>query len=300
MQPMKLGLIGLDTSHVEHLAAIFNDPAHAGHIPGRRIVAAFPGGSPDFPLSIERMPKYRDRLRGEFGIEMLDSPAAVAAQVDAVLHTTVDGRRHPAEFAAIAPFGRPVFMDKPFAVTSADARAMADLADRHGVRLFSSSNLRFAEQLRTALADDSGGPVTGADFHGPMAWQPTQPGYFWYGIHVVEMLYAAFGRGCAAVSAIGNENHDVVTARWADGRLGALRGNRLGNRAFGGVIHRPNAVQVVDASAGRPAHLALAGAIAEFFGGGPAPVDLATTVEIVRFIEAANESRAAGGREVAL
>lgn len=300
MKTLKLGLIGLDTSHVEALASAFNDPGSPHAIPGARIEVAFPGGSPDFPLSIERLPRYTEKLSSHHGIRMLGSPREVAEVVDAVLLTSVDGRAHRRQFAEIAPLARPTFMDKPFATTSADARAMAALARMHGTPLFSSSNLRFAAALQAAATDVAGGAVIGADFSGPMPLQPTQPGYFWYGIHTVEMLYAVLGAGCESVRAVSTDSHEMIVGRWRDGRFGTARGNRAGNGAFTGVVHREKSDQWIDAAAGQPAHHGLALAVLAFFRTGVAPVPLEETVEIIRFIEAANESRAEGGAEVGL
>ncbi|MFI5335364.1 MAG: Gfo/Idh/MocA family protein [Opitutales bacterium] len=300
MSLLRLGLVGLDTSHVEGFAHLLNEPQSPDHIPGGRIVAAYPGGSPDFPLSADRVQGYTEKLRDKFGVAMLGSPAEVAATVDAVLHTTVDGRAHLAQFADIAPHRRPVFLDKPFAVTSADARAIAELARRHQTPLFSSSSLRFAGALQAALADAAGGPIFGAEFFGPLHLQPTQPGFYWYGIHTAEMLYAALGTGCVNVRVVATPDHELAIGNWRDGRIGQIRGNRAGSNVFGGVVHREKASQWVDVASGTRPDVGLTRAIMEFFRGGPAPVALDETLELIRFLEAANESRAQGGRTVAL
>lgn len=297
---LKLGVIGLDTSHVEALAATFNDPASPHAIPGTRITTAFPGGSPDFPLSWDRLPRYTELFRDRYEVTLVESPRAVAEAVDAVLLTSVDGRVHLRQFSDFADLRRPTFIDKPFAVTNADARALAALARQRGAPLFSSSNLRFAAGLRTALADASGGAILGADFSGPMPLQPTQPGYFWYGIHTVEMLYAALGPGCVAVNVVASPGHDVIVGRWRDGRLGIARGHLTGSQRFCGTLHRERTEQWLDASTGTPAAHTLARAIHDFFRGAPAPVSLDETVELIAFLTAANESRARGGAEVEL
>ncbi|MDB6127351.1 MAG: NAD(P)-binding protein [Verrucomicrobia bacterium] len=298
--PLKIGLVGLDTSHVEGFAALLHDPKNPDHVAGGRIVVGFPGGSPDFALSADRVGGYTKKLREEHQVVMVGSPREVAEAVDAVLLTTVDGRLHREQFAEIAPFRKPVFLDKPFAVTSADARAIATLAREHGTPLFSSSSLRFAGALQSALADDKGGKIFGADFFGPMNLQPTQPGFFWYGIHSAEMLYAAMGPGCLRVRVSSTPNHDVAIGTWNDGRIGTIRGNRAGNSAFGGVIHREKTNQWIDAAAGRRPDAGLMIAIMDFFRGGKSPVPLDETTELIRFLEAANESRANGGRDVEL
>lgn len=42
MQELKVGLVGLDTSHVVCFAGCFNDPADQFHVPGVKVVKAFP------------------------------------------------------------------------------------------------------------------------------------------------------------------------------------------------------------------------------------------------------------------
>jgi predicted dehydrogenase len=300
MGTLRIGIIGLDTSHVEGFAAKLNDPGHPDHIPGGRLVAGFPGGSPDFPLSADRVGGFTRTLREKYGVEMLGSPREVAAAVDAVLHTSADGRVHLAQFLEYADLRRPVFMDKPFATTSADARAIAAIAREHRVPIFSSSTLRFGGSLRAALADAAGGRIIGADFFGPLYLQPTQPGFFWYGVHAAEMLYAALGAGCERVRVASTPDHDVTVGTWRDGRIGTLRGDRAGNKSFGGCVHREGANTWVDADAGLRPDVGLAAQVMAFFRGGPAPVSLDEMVEVVRFLEAANESRDNGGREVRL
>jgi len=44
--PLKLGLIGLDTSHVIAFTQVLNNPDHADHVPGAKIVAAYKGSNP--------------------------------------------------------------------------------------------------------------------------------------------------------------------------------------------------------------------------------------------------------------
>jgi len=301
MKPLKLGIIGLDTSHVVGLAETFNDPNSAKALPGARIEVAFPAGSPDFPSSANRLALYTDKLRDEYGVRMVDSAKAVAEEVDAVLLTSVDGRVHLAQFSEIAAFRRPTFLDKPFALTTADARAIRDLSVKHGTPLFGCSSLRFAPELTSAIADtETGDRIIGADFAGPMAWNPPQTGYFWYGVHAVEMIYTALGVGCHSVTVTSNENHDVLVGLWKDGRIGVARGNRAGNNAFAGRLCREKGYQPIDVKTTSTAAHDLAKAILAFFQGGPTPVSLDETVELTRFLEAANESRDCGGKTVVL
>ena len=52
---LRVGVIGLDTSHAQEFTARLNDPANPSYVPGARVVAAFPVSSADLPNSAERI-----------------------------------------------------------------------------------------------------------------------------------------------------------------------------------------------------------------------------------------------------
>ncbi|GAA3408715.1 Gfo/Idh/MocA family protein [Paenibacillus hodogayensis] len=292
---LKIGIIGLDTSHATAFTQLLNDAAQQYHVPGGKVVVAFPGGSPDFELSISRVQGFTDKLRDEYGVQIVDSVEAVAKQSDAILLESVDGRVHLEQFAKIAPFGKPVFIDKPLAVASEDARQIAALAAKYGVAVMSASALRYAEGLTEVLGNAEKGAVIGVDAFGPMAIQPTQPGFFWYGIHTVEMVFAVLGKECVDVTVTTNDDHDIIVGRWADGRLATLRGNRKNNNSFGAVVHREKGSQFVDVySHPKPYYASLLERIIPLFQGKGAAIDFAESIAVIRFIEAANESRDSG------
>src|SRR4051812_34881337 len=155
MSDLKIGLIGLDTSHVIAFAKTLNRPDDPEHVPGGRIVAGFPGGSPDWEISHARVGKFTDQLRDEFGVKILDKPEAVADAVDLIFITAVDGRTHLDYVRQTIDARKPTFIDKPFATSSADAKEMFRLAEQHHVPMMSCSSLRYAQSLNEALADES-------------------------------------------------------------------------------------------------------------------------------------------------
>ena len=138
----RIGTIGLDTSHSPRFTALLNDPDEEYHVPGGRVVAAYPGGSPDFELSWSRVKGYTKQLRDQYGVAIMDSPQAVAEAVDLLLITSVDGRVHLKQLRQSLPFGRPTFVDKPFATSLTDAREMFRQAEKAGVPLMSCSAMR--------------------------------------------------------------------------------------------------------------------------------------------------------------
>ncbi|THF84486.1 Gfo/Idh/MocA family protein [Cohnella fermenti] len=294
--PLKLGVIGLDTSHVVAFAELLNDPNHPYHIPGGSIQAAYPGtASPDFELSCARLQPFTEELTNKFDVNLLDSEEAVAECCDAILLESVDGRVHPEQFRKIVPYGKPVFIDKPFALTAQDAREMIALAERYQVPLMSCSSLRYSEALSEQLRRMGDEPIAGADCYGPMAIQPTQPGLFWYGIHMVEMLYRVLGTGCIRVLAETNNDYDLIVGTWADGRIGTIRGNRKGNSSFGALIHGESATYYANAASHpKPYYASMLEKVIHLLHTGEADIDIRETLEIVRFMECANESRKTG------
>lgn len=290
---LKIGMIGLDTSHVTAFAQILHDPASPHNA---RITTAYAGGSMDIDLSIGRVAQFTEDLQVRFGTFIVESPEEVAHACDAIMIETIDGRKHLELFQQIAPFGKPVFIDKPLTVTSKDAKTILSLSKTHNVPWFSSSALRFNDAFVNALKNSSDqGEIIGVDVFGPMELIDVIPGYFWYGIHSVEMVFAALGSGCEAVQVTGNSNHDILVGSWSDGRCASVRGNRKGNESFGGTIHREKGSFSFDCSQMTIPHYAhLLDHIISFFRGSTPPVNPEETLQVIRFLEAANKSRTTG------
>ncbi len=294
-ETIKLGIIGLDTSHATSFTELLSNREHPYHVEGACVAAAYPGGSPDFELSISRVADFTERMRSQYQVEIVDSPEAVAERCDAILLESADGRVHLEQFRRIAPFGRPVFIDKPLAVSAQDAREIFVIADEYGIPVMSCSSLRYAAGLLEKLDDAEKGAIVGMDVYGPMAMQPTQPGLFWYGIHSAEMLFAVLGPHCVRVAATSTADHDLIVGTWADGRIGAIRGNRIGNNEFGALLHRERGSQLVDVQAHpKPYYASLLEQVMRMFRTGTPQVPAQETLAIIRFIEAANSSRETG------
>lgn len=297
MSILRIGMAGLDTSHVPAFANLLHDHSHEFHVPGARIVVAFPGGSPDFNLSIDRIAQFTGDLRDKHAVEIVDSLSALHGKCDAIMLESIDGRVHLEQFREVAGWGVPVFIDKPLALSVAEAQEIAEIASAKNVRVTSASAIRFAQRFQEAL--DAGGddPVIGGDFYGPMSFQEKCPGYFWYGIHTAEMLFATMGPGCRAVQAFREDLHDVVVGHWSGGRIGVLRGNRAGNNGFGGVIHRKTQSFAFDIASGtKPFYASLLERIIPFFRGETEIVPPTEMVEVIGFLEAANHSVATNTR----
>ena len=157
MSELKIGMIGLDTSHVVAFTRILNDSNNEHFLTGGNVVIAYPGGSSDMELSYNRIEGFTKELREKYKIEIVGSPEEVAEKSDAILLESVDGRVHLEQFRKIASFGKPTFIDKPFTTTTKDAKEIIRLAEEHGTPIMSSSSLRYSEGLMGALEDSEKG-----------------------------------------------------------------------------------------------------------------------------------------------
>jgi predicted dehydrogenase len=292
---LRIGMIGLDTSHCGLFTRVFNDSSYEYHIPGSRVTVAYPGGSSDLPSSYSRVGEYTEELRTKFGVAMVDTIEEVAERTDAILLTSLDGRVHVEQFRRIAAYGKPVYINKPFALSVRDAETLFELADKHHVALMSCSSLRYAKELTQSLLQDERGQIMGADAYSPMPLEANNPGWFWYGIHAVEMLYTALPKGCRAIRSYSNGNSESVVGVWEDGRIGTVRGNRMNNHDYGIAVHRESGTLTINPLAGkRPFYHPLLVELMNMFKTGKSPLDPTITLEITRFMEAANESRISG------
>jgi predicted dehydrogenase len=291
---LRIGMIGLDTSHVTAFARLLNDPQAPNHVPGGRVVAAFKGGSPDLESSWSRVEGYTKELQQTYGVKIVESIPALCQEVDAVMLESVDGRPHLEQARPVLQARKPIFIDKPVAGSLRDALEVYRLARRLRVPCFSSSSLRYHPGL-VELKQRDVGEVRGALSTGPAHLEPHHPDLFWYGIHPVEALYAALGPGCESVVRTATPHTDVVTGRWSGGRVGTLVGIREAAAPYRVTIFGTKAV--VDQKPGGD-YAPLIREVITFFQTGVAPVSPEETVELFAFMEAADESKRRGGQPV--
>jgi predicted dehydrogenase len=296
---IRIGIVGTDTSHVMHFTRILNDKSAPDHMPGARVVAAYKGGSPDIPSSYTRVNNYAEDLANKYGVKIVADIPTLCSLVDAVLLESNDGRVHLAQARQVIQAGKRLFIDKPLAATLEDAREIARLAREAGVPWFSSSSLRWGDIATTMTFPDT----TGIDVWGP--GQMEEHHYLdlgWYAIHPIEMLYALIGTGCEEVTRIAGgtfeAGSDIIVGRWKDGRVGTVRTLRPSG-GYGATVFRPKQVVRSPADAGA-SYVPLLRHILEFFHTGKAPVSNEETLEIFAFLDAAQRSKASGGKPMRL
>ena len=291
---LRLGIIGTDTSHATAFTRVLNEEQSQDHIPGARVVAAYKGGSPDIEESAKRVDQYAAELREKEGVKFVDSISELCPVVDGILLESVDGRPHLAQFREAVKCGKPVFIDKPLASTLADALEIERIAREGHIAWFSASTLRFS-----AVADLKTPNMTGAMVWAPGPLEPHhQLDLSWYGIHGVEMLYTLMGTGCVEVSRISSADSEVVTGKWRDGRLGTVHLQRPYGK-YGAVVFLQGEKVKADPDISF-SYVPLVKQIVSFMQTKIAPVPNEETMEMFKFMDAAQQSVALHGKAVGL
>lgn len=292
----KVGMIGLDTSHCIEFTKMLNDSNASPEFNGYKVVAAYPKGSKDIKTSVDRIAGYTDEIK-QYGVVIVNSIEDLLKKVDVVILETNDGRLHLEQAFPVIKAGKPMFIDKPIAASLKDAISIFDASKKYNVPVFSSSSLRFMENVQDVVARGKIGKVLGADTFSPAKLEKTHPDLFWYGIHGVELLYTLMGTGCKSVVRAHTNSTDAVVGIWTDGRIGTFRGTRTGESGYGGTVFGEKGNTIVGPYDG---YHALLLQITKFFETGITPVSSNDTLEICAFMEAAEDSKWKGGIPVTI
>ena len=289
---LRLGMIGLDTSHVIAFTKLLNDPKAKDHVEGGKVVAGFKGGSQDIESSRTRVDKYAEQLEKEFGVKLYDSIEEMCQHVDAVFLESVDGRPHLEQAKPVIKAGKPLFIDKPMAGSLKDALGIFRLAKAAKVPVFSASSLRFGKATQ-AVRNGSIGKVMCAETSSPAHLEEHHPDLFWYGIHGVESLFTVMGTGCEEVKRGTTADGKIeVVGTWKGGRTGTFRESSKG---YSGLAKGEKGEAPVG---GYDSYAPLVVEAVKFFQTGVVPVPEQETIEILAFMTAADESKAQGGQPV--
>lgn len=293
-EPVRIGIIGLDTSHSIAFTKLLNDKEGEDHyVKAFEVVAAYPYGTMDIESATSRIPKYTEEIK-QYGVTITSSIQELLGMVDCVFLETNDGNLHLAQAVEVFKSGKKIYIDKPLGATLGQAIAIYEMADRYGIRFFSSSAVRFTKK-NVQLRNKEYGAISTADVYSPHTVEKTHPDFGYYGIHGVEELFTVMGTGCKTVSRTHTDLGDFVVGVWEDGRIGTFRALVKGPHIYGGtVINDKEAIL----TGGYSGYKVLVDEILHFFETGELPVSREETLEIFTFMKASNMSLEKGGKPV--
>jgi len=292
----RVGMIGLDTSHVIEFTKILNAEDASSDLGGYRVVAAYPHGSRDIESSVSRIPAYTDQMR-EMGVQIVDSIAELLKITDVIMLETNDGRLHLEQAVEVFKAGKTMFIDKPVAASLSDAISIFQAAKDFNVPVFTTSSMRYMSNMEDIVNQKSIGNILGASAYSPCTLEKTHPDFYWYGVHGVETLFTVMGTGCQRVSRVHTPDTDFAIGIWKDDRIGTFRGLRKGRTGFGGEAYGETGIKSLGTDSG---YTPLMKEVAKFFQTGISPVSPDETIEIFTFMEAADESKRLNGASVNL
>lgn len=288
---IRIGMIGLDTSHVVAFTETINNPKAKGHVPGAKVIAAFKGGSPDIESSASRVDGYTKTLQEKYGVEIYDTIEELCIKVEAIMIESVDGRPHLEQARKVIAAGKILYLDKPMAGSLKDVLEIFRLAEEAKVPVFSSSSLRYGKATQ-AVRNGSIGKVEVARTTSPASIEKHHPDLFWYGVHGCEALFTVMGRGCeSVVRSTTEEGKIVVTGIWKGNRTGIF----LEGKGYSGIAKGEKGEAKVGSFDG---YQPLVAEVVKFFKTRKPPVSAGETIELFAFMEAADESKRQNGKAV--
>jgi predicted dehydrogenase len=222
---MKIGIIGAENSHTEHITKIINI---------EKLVQGFTvdyvwGETEKFAKAVSQKGQIPNIVK-----ESTD----MLGKIDALI---VDHRHPRYHLKAALPFiklGVPSFIDKPFCYRSEEGKEFLKLAKKHNTPVTSFSVLvhqkcflDFVKKIQKV------GDILAGETWGPCDLKSQWGGVFFYGIHQVDMALKAFGYDVKKVSVTNNGNGTTGQMMYPDGKIVTMYLIKEGCPGFGiGVI----------------------------------------------------------------
>lgn len=255
---------------------LFIDEWHANNYPAW-IKTARRGTEFELAYAWEKAPQNGRPLEkwcADFGVTPLKSMEEVVEKSDAVFVLAPSNPEVHRELAEIPlKSGKPVFVDKPFAPSKADAEAMFELAAKHNTPLMSSSALRFSTEL-DAYCNKPGTTYMETTGGGRSFWE--------YSIHQIEMIVSVLGTGAKRIMQCGANDVEHMVIQYEDDRRASV--TYTPNAPFTTrLVHEGKMIVNPQCSDFFPILLS---EILDFFATGKSPIDTAQTIEIAALVAA--------------
>lgn len=288
---IEVGIVGTNTSHAKVFAGLLNGvDGQPPRVEGARVTGVWSSGKE----GLSGFHTGAADLAEAFQIsQVVADPTDLIDTVDLalILDDLGGGTLHPELAKPFLEAGVPTYIDKPMALTLAEAGDLFELAAVHGTPLMSCSALRFATEL-DSFRPEAVGELSTLISIGPGDW-------YNYGIHAVEAALAVRGPGAESVRRFSSEDRDITVIEDRSGPrivIGTLRDATVPFHLTGygtrGVVQ-----STIEDYQGFYANT-MAAAV-RMAGTGISPIDRTTTTEVLAIL-AAGERSAVTGRSVRL
>lgn len=227
----------------------------------------------------------------KYGAQRCATIEEVCEKADYLIILSPDNPERHLDYAKrVFPCGKPCYMDKTFAPDTKTAKEIFALAEQYGVKLFSSSALRFADELRDWAEPLHSVTVSGSGRRDI------------YLIHFVEIAVRLMGADVESVTALSGTKNTVLALRYRDGRVANLCLYEASGAPGFEVSPESTDPQkrLKYVRIGNDFFKRLIAAILAMFDGGAVPVRKEETVTVMSVLEAAKTATQAPLTEVKL
>ena len=193
---MVIGMIGAENSHAAHFLNVINkkklyEDVYAGYIYG--------GDDPE----------TSNKLSEQYNLEQCPDEEAVIEKSDAIVITYRKGSLHYSAAMKALRASKPVFVDKPFTVDEKEAQEIIEYAGEHGLLISGGSSVKELSDVKDVSNKIKPGDTVVISFTADP--KSEYDGYFFYGIHCVEVCLTLFGLEYDSVSAVRNGDTVIST-----------------------------------------------------------------------------------------
>ena len=198
---MKIGIIGTQNSHTTHFCMALNEQKL---YEGAYVAYVYGGDDPE----------QAKKLAEQYGVEICASEEELIEKADAVAITYRKGSAHFEPALKALKSKKPLFNDKPFAVSVEQCRQLTDLARENNLLLTGGSNLKGMPGLLAVKEQVKPGSTVTISFAADCTSE--YDGYWFYGVHSAEMCIALCGEDYTSVTSFKNGTSIVTVVTYAD------------------------------------------------------------------------------------
>lgn len=285
MQNLKVGIIGLDTSHSIEFTRRLQAPdcPPDQKVEGMKVLTCL-----RFPSAFQSEPDQdkRQKILEGWRVKVTKNLEETVAGVDVLMLEINDPGLHLEYFQQLVGLGKPIFVDKPPADTVANAKEIGRLAKEKKVKIFSASSLRYTPHLAQIIREQMNPKIVMAI--GPLGIAPKGSSIVWYGVHAVEMLQQVMGLGAKKAFAYQDTLGIMAFLEYSNTRRGLIQLTE-GDYQYGIMAQDAKTKKFYNVDTSR-LYTDLLNKIRDFFNGAKLLVSWEESVEVQAILNAIDQS----------
>ncbi|MBT62016.1 MAG: hypothetical protein CML13_02240 [Puniceicoccaceae bacterium] len=270
---MKIGIIGLDSTHALHFPCLLAQAAQRAGVEISYPLAC-QAHSPNLAISAQRVERITEQVVADYGCTLCEAPEELAQACDGLLILSFGLQVKQAMVDRVLPFGKALFIDKPLAPDSIAASKLIQQADHFGTPTFSASALPLHPNFIQFAAECQQHQSKKIHLSGPLAKVEGMSARLFYGVHYTEMAAALLEDDCLNLQVNESNSGLHISGECRNGRKLSIEARYDDNGPFRLVDQDNHTAYEIPSGSPGLLYSGLAAAIAAFFIHGKAPIPL--------------------------